>query len=59
MPVNTGTLEDTINESGTIQMGDQQTLKSSSDGAGNKILVEPGDRIEFGQPLIILRNPQR
>jgi HlyD family secretion protein len=59
MPVKTGTLEDTINESGTVELGDQQTLKSPSDGAADKILVEPGDRIEFGQPLIILRNPQR
>lgn len=59
MPVKTGTIEDTINESGTVELGNQQTLKSPSDGAVDKILVEPGARVEFGQPLIILRNPQR
>jgi HlyD family secretion protein len=58
MPVTTGTIEDTINESGTVELGNQQTLKSPSDGAVDKILVEPGDRIELGQPLIILRNPE-
>ncbi|MGL5063531.1 MAG: efflux RND transporter periplasmic adaptor subunit [Microcoleus sp.] len=59
MPVKIGTIEDTINESGTVELGNQQTLKSPDEGAVDKILVEPGDRIEFGQPLIILRNPQR
>lgn len=59
MPVKTGTIEDTINESGTVELGNQQTLKSPSEGAVDRILVEPGDRIELGQPLIILRNPQR
>lgn len=58
MTVETGTIEDTINESGTVELGNQQTLKSPSDGAVDKILVEPGDRIELGQPLIILRNPE-
>jgi HlyD family secretion protein len=58
MPVTTGTIEDTINESGTVELGNQQTLKSPSDGAVDKILVAPGDRIELGQPLIILRNPE-
>ncbi|MCU0543331.1 MAG: efflux RND transporter periplasmic adaptor subunit [Oscillatoriaceae cyanobacterium Prado104] len=59
MQVKTGTIEDTINESGTVELGDQQTLKSPSESAVDKILVAPGDRIELGQPLIILRNFQR
>lgn len=57
--VELGTIENTINESGTVGLGGQQTLKSPSEGAVDRVLVKLGDRIQIGKPLIILRNPDR
>jgi len=54
-----GTVETTINASGTVQLGDQQTLKSPAEGAVDQVLVEPGDRVQAGQLLLTLRNPER
>jgi HlyD family secretion protein len=54
-----GTVETTINESGTVELGGQQTLKSPTEGAVDRVLVQPGDRVTQGQVLLTLRNPER
>ncbi|NMG09194.1 efflux transporter periplasmic adaptor subunit [Brasilonema sp. UFV-L1] len=57
--VERGNIETTINESGTLELRGQQTLKSPAEGAVEQVLVRLGDQVKFGQPLIILRNPDR
>ncbi|HEY9851223.1 MAG TPA: efflux RND transporter periplasmic adaptor subunit [Leptolyngbyaceae cyanobacterium] len=57
--VELGTIENTINESGTVELGGQQTVKSPMEGAVDRVLVNLGDRIQAGKPLILLRNPDR
>lgn len=59
LPVNLGTIEETINEGGTLELGDQQTIKSPEDGAVERVFVAVGDRIRTGQPLISLRKPDQ
>lgn len=54
-----GTVETTVNASGTVQLQGQQTLKSPAEGAVEQVWVRPGDRINAGQLLITLRNPER
>ncbi len=54
------TVEDAINASGTVELADQQTLKSPADNAAvEEVLVKVGDRVRAGQELLILRNPER
>lgn len=53
------TVETTINASGTVQLRGQQTLKSPAEGAVEQVLVQPGDRVDQGQVLVTLRNPER
>ncbi|QDL09765.1 efflux transporter periplasmic adaptor subunit [Brasilonema octagenarum UFV-E1] len=57
--VERGNIETTINESGTLELRGQQTLKSPAEGAVEQVLVRLGDQVKSGQPLIILRNPDR
>ncbi|MBW4681791.1 MAG: efflux RND transporter periplasmic adaptor subunit [Microcoleus vaginatus WJT46-NPBG5] len=52
-------VESTINESGTVELGGQQTLKSPIEGAVDKVLVRQGERVESGEQLLVLRNPER
>lgn len=53
------TIETTINESGTVELRGQQTLKSPTEGAVDRVLVEPGDAVKAGQTLVVLRYPER
>ena len=53
------TVEDKINESGTVELGNQQTLKSPADGTVEQVLVRVGQKVESGQTLVILQDPQR
>lgn len=54
------TVEDLINEIGIVELGGQQTLKSPVDGGiVARVLVESGDRVESGQNMVILRDPER
>ena len=53
------TLERKLTESGTVELGGQQTLKSPDDGIVTGVLVEVGDRVSAGQTLAILRDPER
>lgn len=59
LEVDTGTVEVTLNESGVVELGGQQTLRSPVEGAVEEVLVRPGDRVQPGQVLITLRNPER
>lgn len=59
LPVNFGTIEETINEGGTLELGDQQTIKSPDDGAVDRLWVAVGDRLRTSQRLISLRNPEQ
>lgn len=53
------TVEETINASGTVELGDQQTLTSPTEGAVEQVFVNSGDRVTAGQTLITLRNAER
>ncbi|HEY9748816.1 MAG TPA: efflux RND transporter periplasmic adaptor subunit [Allocoleopsis sp.] len=53
------TIETTINESGTVELREQQTLKSPTEGAVDQVLVQPGDTVKAGQTLVVLRYPER
>lgn len=57
--VERSTVETTINASGTLELDGQQTLKSPAEGAVDQVLVQPGDRVQRGQVLLTLRNPER
>lgn len=59
IPVKLGDIEDTINESGIVELGGQQTLKSPDDGTVDRVLVKIGQTITSGQNLITLRNPEQ
>lgn len=54
-----GSVEETISESGLVQLADQQTLKSPAEGAVDQVLVEEGEQVSLGQMLLILRNAER
>ncbi|HAT13945.1 MAG TPA: efflux transporter periplasmic adaptor subunit [Microcoleaceae bacterium UBA11344] len=58
IPVKLGDIEDTINESGTIELGDQQTLKSPAEATVDQVLVKIGQNVTVGQNLITLRNKE-
>ncbi|MES1021336.1 HlyD family efflux transporter periplasmic adaptor subunit [Gloeocapsa sp. BRSZ] len=53
------TVETTLNESGIVELGNQQTIKSPTEGAVEQVLVQPGERVSAGQVLITLRYPER
>lgn len=57
--VETGTVENTIDESGTVELQGQRTIKSPTEGAVDRVLVQPGNKVKAGQVLVILRYPER
>lgn len=57
--VKQGNVEVAINESGTVELGGQQQLKSPGEVTVDRVLVKIGDRVRFGQKLLILRHQQR
>ncbi|WP_317106281.1 efflux RND transporter periplasmic adaptor subunit [Chroococcidiopsis sp. SAG 2025] len=57
--VETGTVENTIDESGTVKLQGQRTIKSPTEGAVDRVLVQPGNQVKAGQVLVILRYPER
>ncbi len=59
LTVERGTVETRISESGTIELGGQQTLVSPAEGAVEQVLVRTGDRVNAGDVVITLRNPDR
>jgi HlyD family secretion protein len=54
-----GDIESTINESGSVVLRSQVTMKSPIEGAIDQVSVNPGDRITQGQVLLTLRYPER
>jgi HlyD family secretion protein len=58
LTVKRGNVEIAINESGTVELGGQQSLKSPGEVTVDRVLVDVGDRVRFGQQLLILRNRQ-
>jgi HlyD family secretion protein len=52
-------IEISINESGTLGLGGQQSLKSPGEVTVERVLVQVGNRVRIGQQLLILRNPQQ
>ncbi|BAZ17968.1 hypothetical protein NIES4071_98490 [Calothrix sp. NIES-4071] len=59
MTVERGNVETTINESGTVELREQRILKSPKEGAVERVMVKPGDRVKPGQVLLTLRYPER
>ncbi|PSB64643.1 efflux transporter periplasmic adaptor subunit [Chroococcidiopsis cubana CCALA 043] len=57
--VETGTVENTIDESGTVELQGQRTIKSTTEGAVDRVLVQPGNQVKADQVLVILRYPER
>ncbi len=55
------TVEETVSESGAVELSNQQQLKAAVEKADtvDQVLVKVGDRVRAGQPLIILRNPDQ
>ncbi len=53
-----GDVEIVINESGTVELAGQQALKSPGEVTVDRVLVKVGDRVRFGQQLLILRSPE-
>jgi len=56
LTVKTSTVETTVTESGTVELGRQITLKSPKDVTVEEVKVKEGDRVAAGQSLIILRD---
>ena len=59
IPVKLGDIANTINETGFVEFGGQQTLKSPVEGTVDEVLVKIGQKITSGQILITLRNPEK
>lgn len=59
LTVERGNVETTINESGTVELREQRILKSPKEGAVERVMVKPGDRVKPGQVLLTLRYPER
>ncbi|NJL51136.1 MAG: response regulator [Hydrococcus sp. SU_1_0] len=56
-PVEKGTVEITVSESGKVELGGQQTLKSPGENATvEEVQVKEGDRISAGDILLVLRD---
>ncbi|MDX2241266.1 MAG: efflux RND transporter periplasmic adaptor subunit [Leptolyngbyaceae cyanobacterium bins.302] len=59
LTVEKGDIESTINESGTVELRGQKTLRSPTEGAVDEVLVQPGQSVKAGQVLLTLRYPER
>jgi HlyD family secretion protein len=58
--VKLGKVADTINESGTVVLGNQQTLKAPFEaGVVERVDVRTDDPVVKGQVLVVLREPRR
>lgn len=56
IPVSLGNVETTVTESGTVELGGQQTFKSPQEVTIEQVYVKEGDRVRKGQPLVVLRD---
>lgn len=53
-----GNVEIVINESGTVELGGQQSIKSPGEVTVDRVLVKVGEPVRLGQKLVILRNQE-
>ncbi|MGG6263949.1 efflux RND transporter periplasmic adaptor subunit [Leptolyngbya sp. AN03gr2] len=58
MPAMQGNVENSVTESGTIELGGQQVLKAPSEVTVERVNVKEGQRVRKGQALVMLRNRQ-
>lgn len=56
---NKGTVEDIINESGIIELGEQQLLKAPVEGTVTQIYTKLGAYVKENQELILLKDAQQ
>jgi HlyD family secretion protein len=54
LQVKKDTVEEVVNENGTVKLGGQQTLKAPIEGIVKEVLVDAGDRVNRGNLLIVL-----
>jgi len=60
LAVERGTVEETVSESGTVELGRQQVLKAPNESTViAAVLVKAGDKVAPGQELIVLRSPEQ
>lgn len=51
-----GTVEDSLNQIGTVRLDRQQTIQSAVEGRVEQVFVEEGDRVAAGQALLLLQD---
>lgn len=56
IPVSLENVETTVTESGTVELGGQQTFKSPREVTIEQVKVREGARVQKGQPLVVLRD---
>jgi HlyD family secretion protein len=56
LPVEQGDIEITFTEAGSIELGEQKTLKAPRDVTVEQVLVQEGQRIPVGQTLLVMRD---
>ncbi|BAZ22001.1 hypothetical protein NIES4073_28820 [Kalymmatonema gypsitolerans NIES-4073] len=59
LTVERGNVETTITEGGTVELREQRIVKSPTEGAVDRVLVKPGEKVRSGQVLLTLRYPER
>ncbi|NMG05368.1 efflux RND transporter periplasmic adaptor subunit [Brasilonema sp. UFV-L1] len=59
LTVERGNVEITITEGGTVELREQRIVKSPTEGAVDRVLVKPGEKVTSGQVLLTLRYPER
>lgn len=59
LTVERGNVETTITEGGTVELREQRVLKSPTEGAVDRVLVKPGEKVRADQVLLTLRYPER
>lgn len=59
LTVERGNVETTITEGGTVELREQRIVKSPTEGAVDRVLVKPGEKVRAGQVLLTLRYPER
>lgn len=59
VPVEQEDVEITISEGGTLELGEQQEIKSPTNVVVERVLVKIGETVAVGDKLVILRNTER
>ncbi|MCU0570671.1 MAG: efflux RND transporter periplasmic adaptor subunit [Oculatellaceae cyanobacterium Prado106] len=56
VPVTRSDVEISVTESGTVELGGQQTLTAPREATVDQVKVKEGDRVQKGQVLLVLRD---